>query len=137
MFRLALATLLLWLLFLGVEVTARLEELYRTHPPVDLLIHFLSGWALAGTWILFVRWRKGPVSRSRLRVIGVLGTLAVSVLWEIGEMVEERIRVNPPHLLDPFFWDGVTDLLVALVGAGMAVSVLTMGERFSGPAPRR
>lgn len=137
MFRLALTTALLWILFLGVEVTARLRELYRTHPPVDLLIHFLSGWALAGTWILLVRRSKRTRSLDRTRAIGIVGTLAVSVLWEIGEMVEERIRVNPPHLLDPFLWDGVTDLLMALLGAGMAVVVLTRGQNSSGPAPRR
>jgi hypothetical protein len=118
--RLILTTVVFWLVFLGAEATARLGSLYLTHPPIDLIVHFLSGAALASTWILIVRWRKRrAASRLRLRAVALLGTLAVSLLWEIGEMVEERIRVNPPHLLDPFFWDGVTDVLVAGLAAGM------------------
>lgn len=129
--------LLLWLAFLGLEGTARLAGLYRTVPPIDLPIHVLAGAALSATWIFIARLRHRRRKRSslsspppwRIRTVAVLGAVAVSVLWEVGEIIEERVRVNPPHLLDPFFWDGVLDLLAALVGAAMVSWPLVSGRR--------
>jgi hypothetical protein len=50
------------------------------------------------------------------------------VVWEIGEMVVDRIKDDPPHMRDYPFPDGTIDTIMDLLGA-TAVLLLTRHSR--------
>ncbi len=101
-----------WVLFLVYEVVVRTYDLYAPIPTVDIGGHFLAGVALGATFFWIgkkkkVYWRNWFV---------ILGSFVMSMLWEGVEIVQEWFIPNPPHLVDVFFWDGVVDVIVALLG---------------------
>lgn len=104
--------ILLLVLFLVAELTLRVYNLYRQEPMVDIPSHFFAGMAIfAGVlWVTSltrIKWRK-PVT------FGL--TFLVALLWEVLEKLQEMIIVNPPHLIDIFFWDGVGDIIFTIIG---------------------
>src|SRR5688572_27239126 len=50
------------------------------------------------------------------------------VLWEIGEMIVDVIKQDPPHMRDYPFPDGTIDTILDLLGAAV-VLWLTRGSR--------
>jgi hypothetical protein len=74
-------SLFLFILFLVVEVTLRIWDLYRHIPMVDIPSHFFAGMAIA-----------------------------CLTYWVYS------LTPDPPHLSDFFFWDGIGDTIVAIVG---------------------
>jgi len=101
---------ILWLL---LELVARIYDFYRIIPWIDIPSHILAGIALAAflTWFIY----QSNIKRKNLLVI--LWVIAVSTVFEIGEILEEKIFPNQPlHLQDIFFWDGFWDIIMAIIG---------------------
>ena len=105
--------LLFWVITLVVEVTIRIYDLYRIAPDVDILSHLLGGVAMAAS--LF--WLSDKIKFSHYRFAAIIGTIFISLLWEVAETVQEWFIYNPPHMLDVFIWDGFFDVVIATVGA--------------------
>jgi len=104
-----------WILFLVYEVFIRAFDLYGPIPEVDIMGHFLAGIALGATF--FWIGKKKKISWRNWFV--VLGSVVISLLWEAAEMIEDRLIPNPEHLIDVFFWDGVSDVIIALIGTSL------------------
>jgi hypothetical protein len=109
----------LWVVALIIEVIIRTYDLYRIAPEVDVLSHFCAGVAMAASMF----WLSDKIKFPYYRLAAIIGTLIISLLWELIEALQELVVVNPPYLLDFFFWDGFFDVIVALVGAGVFVFV--------------
>ncbi len=107
-------TLSLWILFLGLELIFRVNSFYRIFPLIDVPAHFLSGLALAATFLFIL----SHYTRYRAKVAySLLLVFIVAVAWEMVEMVQEIFVLDPIHLRDYFFWDGFFDIVVEIVGA--------------------
>lgn len=118
--RLLIAALLLGVAFLALEVVARIWDLYRRFPPVDLPLHLLAGMAVCafGYWVALRRGYPHP----RGWALGL--TLVVALAWEGAELVQERLWPDPPWLEDVFLWDGFFDVLASLLGGILAFPFL-------------
>jgi len=111
--------LLFWIIALVIEVTLRIFDWYKTVPEVDLLSHLFAGIAIAAS--LF--WLSEKWKWTHYRGIAIVGTIIISLLWELAESLQEILFYNPPHLLDFFIWDGFVDIIIAFVGAIIFVLV--------------
>ena len=107
--------LFLWIVALLVELTARFYDLYRIFPDVDVISHFAAGVAIAAfLFWLFVRHHLDKKYNVNLYI--AIGSIIVSIFWEIIETVQEWFFYNPAYLVDIFFWDGFFDIIFALLG---------------------
>ena len=109
----------LWVVALVIEVIIRTYDLYRIAPDVDVLSHLLAGVAMAAT--LF--WLSNKVKFPHYRFAAIIGTVILSLLWELTEALQEQFIYNPPYLLDFFIWDGLFDVIVAVAGAAIFVFI--------------
>jgi hypothetical protein len=98
--------------FIIVEGSIRIFDLYRRVPWVDVPSHALSGAAVTGAILWWLRERR-PTFSPRL---ALLGNAAVAVAWEVLELLDEVVSPDPPHLQDRFLWDGFGDVAAALAG---------------------
>lgn len=101
---------ILWLL---LELLARIYDFYRWAPWIDIPSHLLAGVALAAfvTWFLYQSRYKGK------NILILAWVIIVSIVFELGEMGEQLIFPNQPlYLWDYFFWDGFWDIIMAIVG---------------------
>ena len=108
------------ILFLFLELLIRIYDLYRTAPSVDIASHFLGGIAAATT----IYWLLSFTLIRNKELVTIILTLVLEAIAELIETLEELIVFNPPYLRDIFFWDGVGDIIVALVGAIFALGFL-------------
>ena len=104
-----------WVLFLVYEVFVRAFDLYGPIPEVDIVGHFLAGIALGATFLWIGR--KNHITWRNWFVVG--GSIAMSLLWEAAEKIEDSVYPNPDYLIDIFFWDGVSDIIIALLGTSL------------------
>ncbi len=100
-------------------------------PYSDKLLHLL--WGLVTFLILRVhmRWRIKDA---------LLGTIAIALLFEAGEMIDDFWRAQPwwPwHSIDTFYWDGVLDVLTNLLGGLLGAAITLHIREQTKPAPRR
>ncbi|MFH1211169.1 MAG: hypothetical protein V1645_04630 [archaeon] len=110
------------IVFLGSELMFRMYDLYRIFPEVDIISHLLSGMTLgAGIYWIFT---LNSVRKKAL--MAVFFTFVVGVIWEILEMLEEKVVPNPPWLRDYFFYDGAFDILVMVIGSILAIDLIYM-----------
>ncbi|NQU83794.1 MAG: hypothetical protein HQ536_03720 [Parcubacteria group bacterium] len=114
--------LVLSIAFLLVELGARIYDLYKYWPWIDVPSHFFAGMAITciALWI---------ISLSKLqkrKTVAICLTLVISIFWELLETIEEKITPLsvPPYLRDYFFWDGFWDILVAIFGGLFLLVVL-------------
>lgn len=110
--------------FVVFEGCIRLFGWYRTAPWVDVPSHFLSGAAVTGLIYLRV-----SGSRVRRRLRAMTGNLAIALVWEGLEKLDEVFTPDPPHLRDVFFWDGFWDVVFALVGGLVWIRVARWRSR--------
>ena len=116
--------LYLWGLFLLNETTIRTYDVYRIFPNIDLWAHFVAGIALAATafWIA----DRFDLYHTNWLAFGI--TAGASLVWELIEITQQFLVVNPPHLYDIFFWDGFFDVILAVVGMITFVLIRTFRE---------
>lgn len=101
---------ILWLL---LELQARIYDFYKWAPWIDIPSHLLAGIALAAfvTWFIYQSRHKGK------NLIILAWVIFVSIIFEFGEMGEQLIFPNQPaYLWDFFFWDGFWDIIMAIIG---------------------
>lgn len=93
----------------SVEWIYRLFNLYRTMPNLDILAHFLGGVGL--TLVLVKGFNQNKKNTAILNILTALG-------WEAGEVFFDNLFpiINSTFLRDPFFWDGISDILFQLLG---------------------
>jgi hypothetical protein len=108
------------ILFLSVELFLRIYNLYITVPWVDIPSHFTAGIAIAS--IIF--WILSTAQIHKKKVFTVLFTFVAAAIWELLETLEEMVIENPPWMKDIFFWDGFWDIIVAIIGSLVALSVI-------------
>lgn len=107
-----------------LEYTVRSRDWFYHYPYIDNLMHF--GWGAVIALGIIVFWRND------VRFV-LIAVVIWQVLWEIGEMVMDRINNDPPHMRDYPFPDGLIDTCLDLLGAG-AVLLLTRRSREKGEA---
>lgn len=106
--------LLLTLPYLLFEWTARAFDLYTYFPSVDIFVHTSFGIAFAAITLL--------IYEKNLKFT-IFWAFIVAVLWEAIEIIGDFIPVTAVFL-DPFFYDGVTDILFTFLGAVVTVYIL-------------
>ncbi|MBI2106116.1 hypothetical protein HYT56_04745 [Candidatus Woesearchaeota archaeon] len=93
----------------AMEFFNRLFSLYELFPLVDIIAHFLGGFALAAALYFGVK-----LSLKKVIIWSIFGAF----IWELGELIFDVIFpiINSEFFKDPFFWDGFTDIITQLVG---------------------
>jgi len=99
-------------IFLFQEVVIRAQNFYMTAPLVDIPSHFLAGFAM-GSWFFLLFSLKGI---KHIRLFTVLFTFLGDGVWEVLEMIDDKITPQPYYLIDPFFWDGFWDIFFTTLG---------------------
>ncbi|MFW9830530.1 MAG: zinc ribbon domain-containing protein [Candidatus Thorarchaeota archaeon] len=119
------ATLILFILAFMAHIWIQLTGGYSPGSYFDMVPHFLFGAAICALLLNFNinrTWKKVfPIIPPFLLVIlpALLYTLAVAFAWEI---VEELLSIYLPWLgfYSDFWWNGVRDLVMGLLGALLA-----------------
>ncbi len=108
--------------FFCLEWLARSFNIYKHFSLIDIPLHFLGGIAIATILML--------IYNKKTKFI-LWFTLIFGILFEVVEMSYDYLfpAMNPTWLMDVFFWDGVTDILVKLFGAGLACAILIRYKR--------
>ena len=108
----ALGSLLFATIF---EVIVRANDWYRVYPNVDIITHF--SWFFSSLLILYVY--------TELKALDIFEIVLVGhIVWEIGEMLVDKILPQAPHMIDVFFWDGFFDIINGVTGAAVAWGVI-------------
>ncbi len=115
-----IVALLSTIIFLLVEVTLRIYDLYRTAPWVDIPSHFTAGAALGIIFLWIVSLSGAKHKKSAV----LFFVLAAGLLWEVMEILQEMVFYNPPYLKDYFFWDGFFDVIVNILGAALTIFII-------------
>ena len=118
--RLFIVALISFIIFLLIELTARIYTIYKNFPPIDLATHFFGGIALGSAiyWVLSMT----AVKRKKNKTI--LLTFTGAIIWEVMEKLQELVFINPPHNIDIFFYDGVSDIIVTVMGGIFALLLI-------------
>ena len=98
--------------FIGIEIWARVGNLYSFVPNYDLISHFLYGFSMYFFLTFFFKHK----SLSKYISIYVITALA----WEFFEKIHDNVVLQPSYMLDVFFFDGVIDVLIGVVGVYLA-----------------
>ena len=91
-----------------LEYTVRSRDWFYWYPYIDNLMHV--GWGAVIALAIIVVWRNN----ARFVIVAVI---IWQILWEIGEMVMDRINNDPPHMRDYPWPDGAIDTCMDLIGA--------------------
>lgn len=102
-----------------LEYIVRSRDWFLHYPYIDNLMHF--GWGAVISLGIIVFWRN----EARFVLIAVA---VWQILWEISEIIGDRVLQQPEHMHDHLFPDGLIDTCLDLLGAG-AVLWLTRGSR--------
>lgn len=116
--------LIFFIIFLLVELWARIYDLYNYWPSIDIPSHFFAGIA-TGTILLWIVSLSG-VYRKKTFVLSF--TLIVAGIWELLETLEEKITpfTVPPYLRDYFFWDGFWDIILTFLGGVASLFIISL-----------
>jgi len=117
LFIVALASVIIFLL---VEVTLRIYDLYKTAAWVDIPSHFFAGAALG----LIFLWVVSLSGARHKKITAMFFVLLAGLFWELTETLQEMIVYNPPYLKDYFLWDGFFDIITNLIGATVALLII-------------
>src|SRR5262245_41553471 len=90
------------------EYIVRSRDWFFHYPYVDNVMHF--GWGAVIAMAIIVLWRND------VKIV-LIAVFCWQVLWEIGEMLVDRINDDPPHMRDYPFPDGTIDTILDLAGA--------------------
>lgn len=106
--------LLLAMPYLLLEWGARAYNLYIIYPPIDIFIHFFFGAAFASIALL--------IYEKRTKFI-LWWAFIISVVWEVIEIIGDKFPAGAV-ILDPFFYDGATDIIFTFAGAVVFLFIL-------------
>lgn len=90
----------------------RSRDWFRFYPWVDNFMHV--GWGAVIALAIIVLWRNN------VKFV-IVSVIIWQVLWEVGEMVMDRINNDPPHMRDYPFPDGTIDTVMDLLGAAIVL----------------
>jgi len=114
---LLIETLVLFSIVGILHLVATIYHLYWSIYEFDSVVHFFAGMALASffLWFYFFSGFFAPDKRTLIQflIISVVGTLAVSFLWESFELIFKQTMVQK---LD-YSYDTMMDLLMDFLGA--------------------
>ncbi|MFH0752058.1 MAG: hypothetical protein V1914_00495 [archaeon] len=108
------------IVFLLVELTIRIYNLYKELPLVDVPSHLFAGIALG----IGIYWILNIEHIPKRQGLTMTFTLAGALIWEVLETLEELVVENPPYLQDIFFWDGFFDIVVTVLGGSLGLLIL-------------
>jgi len=74
---------------------------------MDSVMHFFWGLNIFLAFVVLLRWK--PAS-------ALYGVFAVQMNWELLEMIGDYVIIQPDNMLDIFWWDGVKDTVLDLLG---------------------
>ncbi len=114
--------LAMFVLLLVIDDLVRTFNVFFYWPPIDIPIHLISGMAVSAAFF----WLFGFYDNIKNRkILSLFASFLTFVLWEIVEDIQEFFFVNPPHMLDYFFWDGFFDILWSFAGSIFVFWVLS------------
>ena len=88
---------------------------FQTYPSIDIPLHFASCFATIILLIVYIELN----GKDAFEILIIL-----NILFEIGEMWQDKILPQPAYMKDLFFWDGFFDIVVGLAGAVVGWSVV-------------
>jgi len=106
------------IIFLTIELIARMYNWYEVIPIYDLLSHILFGVTFYSLY-----WYKFKRDKYVLNQAYTSYTI-IALLWEFLEIIGDTIFVNSSALRDIFFFDGLTDILIGFIGIYLAKKYL-------------
>ncbi len=92
-------------------------DFFAVWGPIDNVMHFLWGLNIALMLMVWTRWSGRDA---------VLGVFAFQWLWEALEIGGDIFLSQPVHMLDHFWWDGLKDTGVDVLGALTAIGLLVL-----------
>jgi hypothetical protein len=90
------------------------QQLYILWPPIDNITHFMWGFSFFLVFLLLLKWDL-PDS--------ILGSFFIHMLWEAMEIVGDKLFPQP-GMSDHFFFDGIVDTLMFIVGGCVVWALL-------------
>jgi len=112
--------ILLLIYAIVLEYTVRSRDWFYWYPYIDNLMHI--GWGAVISLGIIVLWRND------VRFV-IVAVVIWQVLWEISEMVVDRIKDDPPHMRDYPFPDGAIDTCMDLLGAAIVLWLTRKSRR--------
>jgi hypothetical protein len=110
-----------------LEVAVRTQGWFGTHPWVDIPMHFF--WGANVFWICLWLFRCRPK-------MALLGVLAWQMVWEVGEMIGDKLIAQPDYMIDGLWPDGAKDTVMDLLGAAVLLAIFT-AHKLPLPLPAR
>lgn len=99
-----------------------LEYLVRTHNwwsgfggHMDSVMHLFWGLNIFLIAIVWFRWKP---------LTALHGVFAFQMLWELAEIIGDIVIPQSSYMMDLFWWDGIKDTIVDMLGAILAWWVL-------------
>src|SRR5688572_5982150 len=118
-----LAALLAWACVF--EYIVRSRDWFRFYPWVDNIMHV--GWGAVIALAIIVCWRNN----ARFVIIAII---VWQILWEISEIIGDRVLKQETYLHDHLWPDGAIDTVMDLLGA-VAILWITRKSRRANQAP--
>ena len=120
--------LLMLLYAIVLEYTVRSRDWFRYYPDIDNLMHF--GWGAVISLGIITFWRND----AKFVLIAVF---LWQVVWEVSEMVGDRLMGQPEYMWDQPFPDGMIDTAMDLLGAMVVLLLTRKSRRLSQPPAER
>ncbi|MCI0632125.1 MAG: hypothetical protein L0Y44_15890 [Phycisphaerales bacterium] len=95
-----------------LEYIVRSRDWFLHYPYIDNLMHF--GWGAVIALAIIVFWRN----QTKFVLVAVL---IWQILWEISEIIGDRVLKQPEYMHDHLFPDGLIDTALDLLGASAAL----------------
>lgn len=99
------AVTLTWSIIL--EYAVRHYDLWNISPYTDSVMHFFWGVNIFFALVIFFKWDLKSA---------LLGIFVWQMFWEALEMVGDVVTAQPGYMLDHFFFDGIKDTIVDVLG---------------------
>jgi hypothetical protein len=96
------------------EYVVRSRDWFLHYPRVDNIMHF--GWGAVIALAIIVFWRNS----ARFVIVAII---IWQILWEISEIVGDRVLNQPEHMHDHLWPDGAIDTCLDLLGAAAVLWV--------------
>ncbi|HEY9706161.1 MAG TPA: hypothetical protein V6C58_27240 [Allocoleopsis sp.] len=103
-------------IFLGITLTfsivlefcVRYFNLWNTIPYCDKIMHFFWGFNIFLMLVIMFKWKPRDA---------LIAVFVWQMMWEFGEMIEDRLVTQPEYMFDYFYFDGIKDTITDLAGA--------------------